>query len=360
MMGQSKSQSTENVKNLQPNQLELNIETSHLKCRCCFKKFDDTNEKLLISESHVVVFRNIINVELKLDSSFSFFICRTCDNRLNILSEFVKTFGNIQGKFNDFLDSVTNISEVEIDESEEFIDDDQSETQKTITNTLNMCIKNCYVRLERLDVNSINKIIPLKNASKVKNSRVEKHHKTRSRFSPLIGKLFCCDMCGYQTLRKMCIALHMKARHSVNIIKCEICHGVYDSKLKFNVHFRKIHKERQTFDCLLCGTKSFKYIEYKSLKAHVIKCHSMDKSKITWTCDFCGEIIYSKKRLDNHMNSYHIGAFKCFNKQCQTSFKQCQSRKSHFLFYHNQDLKVRREIVAIEIDILFKSFFLLT
>lgn len=140
------------MKNFQQNQLELNIESSHLKCRCCFNKFDEKNDKLLISESHVAVFRIIINVELKMDSGFSSFICRACDIRLRNLAQFVETFGNIQGKFNNFVDSVTNTSDVEIDESNnEFYD------QSTIADTSSvMCMKSCFVRLERLDENSIN------------------------------------------------------------------------------------------------------------------------------------------------------------------------------------------------------------
>lgn len=70
----------------------------------------------------------------------------------------------------------------------------------------------------------------------------------------------------------------------------------------------------------------------------------------------CGEESYSKKRINNHMDNYHAGPFKCFDKQCQTAFKGSQERKNHYLFFHNQDLKVTPEIIAIQIDILLKSF----
>lgn len=233
IIGQLKlnSQSTENVdNNMQQNQLELNIERiepSHLKCCCCLIKFDEKNDKLLISESHVVAFRNIINVELNLDSRFSLFICRTCDNRLRKLTEFVETFGNIQTKFNDFVDSGMNASEVEIDDSSEFYDDDQIGTHMTILKTSSVeCMKNCSVRLERLDERSIMKITFLK----AKYSKEENNQKTRSRLPPLVDKIFCCDLCGYRSSRKMNVATHMNARHYISKVKCEICHKVYDRR----------------------------------------------------------------------------------------------------------------------------------
>lgn len=223
------------------------------------------------------------------------------------------------------MDSVTNTSDVEIDESNnEFYD------QSTIADTSSvMCMKSCFVRLERLDENSIKEMT----RSKAKKPRKKTSLKSRSKLPPLVGKNFACDLCGFRSYRKINVATHMNARHSVNKVKCEICHKVYDSKTKFNLHFRTVHnKERQTFECLLCGSKSWKYKEYKSLKAHVEKSHSMDKSKITLTCDLCGEEFYSIKRLKNHMNSNHVvGPFKCFEKRCQMAFKGSQQRKNHYL-----------------------------
>lgn len=320
------------------------IEDSQAKCRCCFIKFEENNDKMLISDKHVEIFRNLINVELKLDLKFSPFICRNCDNRLRKTTEFVKIFGNIQENFNDFVDGVSNISEDVIFESNDFHDDGQINTQTATANTgLCMRMKSCFVRLERLDYNGIKRITTT--TSKLKKPKKKISSKSRTRLPPLVANIFSCDLCEYRTSRKLNLAIHLDGKHSVKKNKCRTCNKVYDSKIKLNLHIRTVHnKERQTFECSLCSSKSCRYKDYKTLRAHVEKHHFKEKFKITWTCDICGEEFYSKKRLDNHINNVHVGPFKCFDNNCKTAFKGSQSRKNHYLFYHNQDIKASLEI----------------
>lgn len=123
------------------------------------------------------------------------------------------------------------------------------------------------------------------------------------------------------------------------------------SSLKINKHFKRGLKElnqtsegvdnsnKAKFECFLCKSK---HMSYSALCYHINKRHSNQKSKITFSCDLCGEEYFYKLTLDTHMGTNHTGPFKCFDENCRKSFAAKRKRKNHFLSFHNNDLEVSK------------------
>lgn len=57
-------------------------------CRCCFKKFHDQSVKIFIKFQQQMAFHQLTDVELKMDSIYSKFICSDCDKDLKKFTEF--------------------------------------------------------------------------------------------------------------------------------------------------------------------------------------------------------------------------------------------------------------------------------
>lgn len=139
---------------------------------------------------------------------------------------------------------------------------------------------------------------------------------------------------------------HMSLTHHSSKSKkvsCNYCSKVYSNTYKLKVHQRTYHKgKKQKFGCSVCDLKSSNFSTYRTLMNHVESHHLKERNKTTFTCDVCGVEYYSTTKLDQHMNIDHAGPFKCLDKKCTRAFKGIPSRKHHYLYFHSQDIKVRR------------------
>jgi len=165
-------------KNNQQNEEKGQCRDDANKCRCCFSDCHEDNTKIAISEQHQEIFRSMMNVELRMDLVLSAFICSICDNKMNKISEFVQVVGKVQRKFYEFIADVGGNKNYSVDalcsdisnefqpgtekqelcsiikiEKEQFTVEDSNATLPSN----DLCLKQCFVRLDRLDENIIKK-----------------------------------------------------------------------------------------------------------------------------------------------------------------------------------------------------------
>lgn len=182
----SKINSNKNAREYFMPDLELKLEQNmkllfhdHInKCRCCFTYSQNKNENVLINEMHRKIFQLVLNVDLKINSNFSDYLCRSCNEKLLKLSEFVHTFGEVQTKiYKSVDDENSTVSESfalqeepatlqhfvgAVSSHDNLIDIVKIEKEQILVEQIGLPsyymdfnLKECSVRLERVSVNSV-------------------------------------------------------------------------------------------------------------------------------------------------------------------------------------------------------------
>lgn len=149
-----------------------------------------------------------------------------------------------------------------------------------------------------------------------------------------------CEFCEYEatTIQKM--HYHMKTKHQNEKFKCKICNKRFENFIKMRRHLIDVHTEKNRFQCVICNAHCKGYV---SLEGHIEKYHPTAKVRLTQVCDICGKQYLSKTVLENHMKSYHTGAFDCLEKSCKKRFESHIGRRKHYLLFHSCDQEVKLE-----------------
>lgn len=272
------------------------------KCRCCFAQFDKKEARIMINESHREIYRTVIKVELRIDSNLSACICEKCNEMLIRFSESVQEFARIQKIVNDIDNKQNVINEFEsIDNNEKVFDsetvqydvielnnpqfydeikieEEQIMFQETITDS-DTAIRECYVRIERLEL----KYLPKVYAS--------------------------ADMIDFK--------------------ECYVNLG------------RQVHNKKTNTKIPIARSIESTTLETQKKKFHIKKRHRRERPNCrSHSCDICGKKYYSALKMEGHMKLTHAGPAKCFDRTCLRSFCSWTKAKEHYYKNHNSDRKV--------------------
>lgn len=203
---------------LQQKQQKSIFDNHENKCRCCFNEFTESGTK--ISDWHRALFRLVMNVELRSDLMLSEKICSECNEKMKNLTKFTQTLSDTQKKFCDSVDNVDIDVSVEDEIDNEINFQDECEESQNITwnegkveaqfmaqdilsePSKGIKLKQCFVRIERLDE------ITIKNKKRLVHSRKL--------------KTFKCSICKLENF-KCCESLqhHVETFHT-HPLKCQV------------------------------------------------------------------------------------------------------------------------------------------
>ncbi len=131
--------------------------------------------------------------------------------------------------------------------------------------------------------------------------------------------------------------------------KCHICDKTLLNKKTLKNHIRNVHNGTEACSCQFCGQK-FSY--HFSLRQHIVKCsgnqkcnkdtvesikihdpQEVNKSRVTFSCDFCDKCFPTRFMLKDHRDSVH-GTRKhecdiCGRKYSQKGDMRTHKRKTH-------------------------------
>lgn len=225
------------------------------KCRCCFNEF--TGSGTQISEWHRELFRLVIKVELRSDSRLSEKICSECNEKMKNLTEFTQTLSETQKQFCESVDNVDIDVSVEDEIGIEIIfQDERGESQNFTCNEKQveskfmhqdklsepskaMKLKQCFVRIEKLDETTL------------KNYKQLVHSRTLKTFKCLICKLKNFKSCAslqhhVETIHIHPLRCQVEERDSRSKTKTLVSdHSKVQKKIKYKKHisslFSNIH-----------------------------------------------------------------------------------------------------------------------
>lgn len=365
--------------------MQLHSDSDIYKCRICSISISDQTSIDHMNYKHREVFCSLIGVELRLNSSINYFICKACDFKLKTCSDLAQELGNMQKAFNEYLGNFETIQNDEIIENDatEQIEEQNSVGDKSSSDVTKIVSKSSVTRklvvmLDRLDDSTIERykskkihcsseqknlksteivktqsvirrlVVRLERIDesiiesyKNKTAKSRNEHKTmqmktqenKSSKLPTIDSIKC-HICGYKPNYKENLIRHIALKHTFEKSQCEICKKIFDNKTKMEIHSKRNHEVLPEYKCQFCEAKYNVYIIFhKHIKNH----HPFHKFKIQCFCDICGEEFFSKTRLESHMKLDHLGPFKCFDAKCIKSFTTAATRKKHYLALHNSD-----------------------
>lgn len=92
---------------------------------------------------------------------------------------------------------------------------------------------------------------------------------------------FLCSNCGFAARTSSQLICHQKRAHGEKeFIKCDLCNRIYESKVKFEYHMKKVHSNKKLI-CDICDS-TFKH---RSLLVQHMYIHSGTKP---YKCRYCG------------------------------------------------------------------------
>lgn len=180
---------------------------------------------------------------------------------------------------------------------------------------------------------------------------------------------FICDMCGYGTLLRHRLLMHMRNKHQPKEARrkyhCQMCefetvnqsylriheksHSVQKSEFKCHCgkefvnkhilaqHILMVHERAFKFRCQFCPKA---YPCRKSLKEHVLTQHTKKdvRDKI---CEICSRAFITEMQLTAHMKEVHTeGAIPCEVEGCPKRFHKISKLKRHMKM-HTQEKSYR-------------------
>ncbi|KAL7646410.1 UNVERIFIED_CONTAM: hypothetical protein RMT77_003323 [Armadillidium vulgare] len=164
---------------------------------------------------------------------------------------------------------------------------------------------------------------------------------------------FRCKFCNQNFLSKSLFSLHLKS-HS-GTLDCEYCGRLITSKSRLNAHMKKFHgigeEKERSFHCKSC-TKTFS--SRAGLRYHEFSWHKKGKSltceicfkvfsypmlyknhklfvhgRKNILCEICGEMFFTKSKLNIHVNAVHIKALTWSCEICNEKFTTSALYKHH-------------------------------
>ena len=120
------------------------------------------------------------------------------------------------------------------------------------------------------------------------------------KFVHLKGKIepFKCDQCDYTTLIKAQMKIHKQDKHGPKLFSCELCGLMFGTKRKLHSHVSTTHAG--TFHCPHCD---FQAINRNTFKNHVKVKHSEQFTKVK--CFVCNYEASDTTQLKEHMKNLH-------------------------------------------------------
>lgn len=103
-------------------------------------------------------------------------------------------------------------------------------------------VKQCVVRLKRLDDNIIKHYETMKT-----NNKSERKSKNYSNLILNVNRKLICDLCFFVIESKPRLQRHIETIHKFKRTQCQICQKTYDNKKKWKDHLHMAHKNKKNF-----------------------------------------------------------------------------------------------------------------
>ncbi|XP_055309686.1 zinc finger protein 155-like [Sitodiplosis mosellana] len=148
---------------------------------------------------------------------------------------------------------------------------------------------------------------------------------------------FECDICGYRTINKSHLTVHMQTHSGVKPFECSICFKSFTTNARLQSHsmthidelpnacskcgrrfatpeHKQSHETRCQRSVLACNQCQYKAVRKDSLKRHMQSKHGAKRSI---ECEICGKPFVEQIKLNQHLSSTHRDQFpfqcsKCF------------------------------------------------
>ena len=136
-----------------------------------------------------------------------------------------------------------------------------------------------------------------------------------------------CQFCGKIVIS---LAAHIKNVHGGKV-KCDLCDILFDTKKRFQTHFKNVHCEsKERFPCPLCN-KTYK--DKKGIIYHHKFVHSKERNSI---CHICQKGFIGDNFLNRHIRHVHekVKPIEC--RLCKKKFPQKQNLEKHFENVHEK------------------------
>ncbi|XP_050078604.1 transcription factor grauzone-like [Anopheles maculipalpis] len=139
-----------------------------------------------------------------------------------------------------------------------------------------------------------------------------------------------CDTCGKVFRTKPAMERHIKLDHQPQLViwqQCEWCEKWFDCKQNLKKHIRLIHDQSGSFPCDQCDHKS---ITRRALLNHKNRTH---KQKQLFECELCGKTLNTKLVLREHMATHSkVPLYSCAF--CDTKFNSNANKYKHYKNKH--------------------------
>ncbi|XP_055374439.1 zinc finger protein 91-like [Condylostylus longicornis] len=138
-----------------------------------------------------------------------------------------------------------------------------------------------------------------------------------------------CEICGKESTTKYNLNNHIKLKHSLKDRKkysCDRCTKVFVKEQSLENHMKIFHLKEKPFICDIdkCGRG---FIDEKSLKNH----QAFHTNERKFTCPKCGKKYLHKSKLDAHFKIYHVLGRIHQCKECNKSFYDPYTLRSHMI-----------------------------
>lgn len=156
-------------------------------------------------------------------------------------------------------------------------------------------------------------------------------------------RLFRCDHCGVAFKMKRSLTRHKAKIHGegeLTEVICDHCGLSFVCQYNLNEHVKRMHEDKYKFRCNQCGRG---FAEEEPLKVHSFKKHGIGRVEdLRWRCEVegCGRIFLRRHRYSKHM-SMHYDEGKGPQFTCEECGKQFWEKYS--LTYHKKGIHESKE-----------------
>lgn len=113
---------------------------------------------------------------------------------------------------------------------------------------------------------------------------------------------FHCKVCGHKCLNAIMYDRHMASKHGENrTLQCTLCPQSFSRKTHFTRHM-KVHTAKRMLTCEVCKRT---FYDFKGLKGHMARIHSLDKA---YGCEHCDERFDVEADRDGHVKECSVRA----------------------------------------------------